>query len=184
MKVKKMYTFCLKYMILVCFSLPCQAQTSKSFQLKKWSIASGGGTNQSFDFQIKESAFGGIAIGTCTCSKFILNGSMLISSVKDSSLIKPAVPSMFRLLQNYPNPFNPTTTIHYTLPGASDVKIQIFNSVGQLIRNLEQKSQQPGGNQVIWDGRNDQGQPVPSGLYYYQIVSDGFKEVRKMTLLK
>ena len=91
---------------------------------------------------------------------------------------------MFQLMQNYPNPFNPTTTIQYALPKASNVRIQIFNSAGQLIRTLDQNYQQMGSYHVVWNGKDHSGHQVPSGLYYYQIIADGFKKVRKMTLLK
>ena len=184
MQIKTICTFWLLFGIVIVFAMPCDGQTSKSFQLKKWSISNGGGINQSDKFQMQESTLGGISIGLCSSHNFYLNGGMMITSVKDTSFAKQPVLSLFQLLQNYPNPFNPTTTIQYQLPKAADVKIQIFNSMGQLVRNLEQSCQQPGNYQVIWDGRNDLGQLVPSGLYYYQIISGGHKKVRKMTLLK
>lgn len=94
------------------------------------------------------------------------------------------VPSIFELSQNYPNPFNPTTTIRYQVPKSSHVRIDIFNTTGQLIRTLVNGKVQTGFHTALWDGRNESGVPVVSGIYYYRLVTDGFMKTRKMALLK
>ena len=94
------------------------------------------------------------------------------------------LPKTFALLQNYPNPFNPTTTIRYQLPRAADVKLEIYNSLGQRIRSLLDSRIEAGYHQVIWDGRDDFGLQVASGVYLYRIESEHFSKVRKMLLLK
>lgn len=90
----------------------------------------------------------------------------------------------FSLSQNYPNPFNPETTIEYTLPKPTFVKLKIFDVLGQEVKTLVNELQQSGVRSVVWDGKNNQGQLVPSGLYIYQIVADGFIQSSKSMLLK
>ena len=91
----------------------------------------------------------------------------------------------FRLEQNYPNPFNPSTTIKYAVPVQSQVKILIFNSIGESIVELVNRSQSAGTYTVTWNAEN-----VSSGIYFYSIEaipsdgSDLFREVKKMILLK
>ncbi|MDZ7291831.1 MAG: T9SS type A sorting domain-containing protein [candidate division KSB1 bacterium] len=95
-----------------------------------------------------------------------------------------SVPTEYSLSQNYPNPFNPETTIEYTLPKPSFVKLEIYDMLGQEVRTLVSKFQQAGVKSVVWDGKNNQGQLVPSGLYIYRIVADGFAQSSKSVLLK
>jgi len=94
------------------------------------------------------------------------------------------LPKSFELSQNYPNPFNPTTTLRYQLPKMAQVRLQIFNTNGQLIRTLVDEQVQAGYHTVVWDGRNEGGLPVVSGIYYYRIVTEGFAMTKKMALLK
>jgi hypothetical protein len=93
-------------------------------------------------------------------------------------------PTDFALRQNYPNPFNPTTVIQYALPKASFVKIQIFNVLGQKVRNLVEEEQEPGYQTIYWDGKDDGGVEVSSGVYFYKIEAGSFVKAKKMTLLK
>ena len=100
------------------------------------------------------------------------------------------LPKEFGLRQNYPNPFNPATVIEYALPKASQVRIQIYNILGQRVRNLVDEPQEPGYKMIHWDGKDDYGKEVSSGIYFYRIVahtdqgSGDFIKCRKMTLLK
>jgi hypothetical protein len=87
-------------------------------------------------------------------------------------------------LGNYPNPFNPETTISYTLPASGSVSLEIYNSRGQLVRSLMQEEQPAGEHSLIWNGRDDSGHSVASGLYLYRIACQGKHETRKMLLLK
>ncbi|MCB0312156.1 MAG: hypothetical protein KDH84_02660, partial [Calditrichaeota bacterium] len=72
-------------------------------------------------------------------------------------------PQHFELLPNYPNPFNPETVVSYRLSVVSDVKLMIYNVLGELVRNLRQRRETPGLHTVRWDGRDDAGRPVCSG---------------------
>ncbi len=93
-------------------------------------------------------------------------------------------PGTFQLFQNYPNPFNPSTAISYQLPANSNVQLEIYNLLGQKVRTLVNQQQAAGNYTVRWDGRNDFGQHVSSGVYLYRLVTGQFSQVRKMVLLR
>jgi hypothetical protein len=93
-------------------------------------------------------------------------------------------PKTFSLKQNYPNPFNPTTAIHFELPKPANVRLNVYNIQGQLVRTLVNGHSTAGRYQVIWDGRNDRGQTVSSGVYIYRIQAGDFVKTRKMMLVK
>jgi len=109
------------------------------------------------------------------------NGQLLDIKVISSEKM---IPKEYALLQNYPNPFNPTTTIRYALPECKDVKIEIFNILGQKIYTFEFKNQSPGYHRVIWNGRNQNNCPVSSGLYIYRIKAGNFIASKKMLLIR
>ncbi|MFX0136390.1 MAG: FlgD immunoglobulin-like domain containing protein, partial [Candidatus Hodarchaeota archaeon] len=90
----------------------------------------------------------------------------------------------FYLSQNYPNPFNSSTRINYQLPKKSHVKIQIFNTLGQEIKMLVDTEQSAGYYSLHWDGRNNNGIPVVSGIYIYKILSYNFNCTKKMIVIR
>ncbi|NIV15479.1 MAG: T9SS type A sorting domain-containing protein [Aliifodinibius sp.] len=94
------------------------------------------------------------------------------------------LPDKFALYQNYPNPFNPATAIQFALPGTEHVKLQIYNMAGQLIKTLINKKLQAGYHEAIWDGREQNGTKVASGIYFYKFTAGSFTKVRKMMYLK
>ncbi len=95
------------------------------------------------------------------------------------------LPAVFALANNYPNPFNPVTTIHYALPEATDVKLTVYNVVGQPVRTLVAEHQNAGRYVVEWDATNDSGHSLSSGMYFYRLQAGGeFHAVKKMLLLK
>jgi hypothetical protein len=96
----------------------------------------------------------------------------------------PAVPEVFALHQNFPNPFNPVTTIAYDIPEVSEVRIEVYNVMGQKIRTLVNRRHEPGYYRVRWNGTNDYGAPVASGMYFYRIQAKDFVRVRKLVLIK
>jgi len=102
----------------------------------------------------------------------------------DGTLTPEALPEVFGVDQNYPNPFNPATTIRYALPEASDVRLTIYNVLGQQVRVLVQGRQEAGYYRVTWDGKDDYGRAVSSGIYLYRFVSKGLVQTQKMLLLK
>jgi immune inhibitor A len=94
-------------------------------------------------------------------------------------------PEGFALAVNYPNPFNPTTTIEFTREGGiARVRLVVYNLLGQHVRLLAAGEFGPGVHRLSWDGRDEAGRPVGSGVYFYRLESDGFSETRKMLLLK
>ena len=97
-----------------------------------------------------------------------------------------STPREFALHQNFPNPFNPDTTIKYDLAESADVTLQIYNVLGQVVRTLvASEAQNAGRYQIRWNGMDERGVPVSSGIYFYQIAADGkFSDVRKLMLLK
>ena len=99
------------------------------------------------------------------------------------------LPNVSQLLQNYPNPFNPETWIPYQLAKPTHVKIQIYESTARLVRTLNLGHQDSGFytsriGAAYWDGRNDSGERVSSGLYFYQLQTDHFSAMRRLVIMK
>jgi hypothetical protein len=88
------------------------------------------------------------------------------------------------LSQNYPNPFNPQTTIAFTIKDRGAVSIKVYNVNGELVRTLANDSRAAGSYTLVWDGHNDAGQSVSSGVYFYKLVTNSFSQTKKMVLLK
>jgi hypothetical protein len=95
-----------------------------------------------------------------------------------------ALPTEYALHPNFPNPFNPSTTIKYDLKEAGKVSLKIYNVLGQEVRTLVSGAQTAGFKNIAWDGRNNAGQAVSSGIYVYRLETSGFVKSRKMMLLK
>jgi alpha-tubulin suppressor-like RCC1 family protein len=93
-------------------------------------------------------------------------------------------PSAFRLLPSCPNPFNPITTIEYDVPTASQVRLQIFDLRGRLVRSLVDHPLGVGRHKAQWNGTDDRGSGVASGVYFCQMEAGSFRETRRMTLVK
>jgi hypothetical protein len=96
----------------------------------------------------------------------------------------PPLPGEFAIAQNYPNPFNPVTKIKYQLPQRTEVKLVVYNILGQPVRTLVNDVLNAGYYELEWNGRNDAGAPLASGVYIYRFEAEGFQKVRKMILLK
>jgi tetratricopeptide (TPR) repeat protein len=94
------------------------------------------------------------------------------------------LPRVLVLMPNYPNPFNPETTISFGLPKNGKVELLIYNFLGQKIRTLFEGQMPAGWHNVTWDGADDSGNQVGSGVYLLQMKTEGFNSVQKMTLLR
>ncbi len=94
------------------------------------------------------------------------------------------LPSAFSLEQNFPNPFNPTTSVEFNLPKAGYVTLSIYNILGQKVTDLVNTALSAGNKRVDWDGTDQSGRTVESGVYFYRLTSDEFTMTRKMMLLK
>lgn len=90
----------------------------------------------------------------------------------------------FALQQNFPNPFNPVTSIEFQIKAAGKVELAIYNSIGQKIRTLVDEHRQPGNYTATWNGCDENGTKVTSGIYFYKIQTNEFSSIRKMTLMK
>jgi len=93
-------------------------------------------------------------------------------------------PSILEVSQNSPNPFNPNTTICYALPQEIDVKLEIYNILGQRVRVLVDEHQEAGHKTMIWDGKDDDGRNVSSGIYFYRLSGQGYSISKKMVLIR
>lgn len=98
--------------------------------------------------------------------------------------ITGTTPSAYALNQNYPNPFNPSTTIRFQLPQEQKVKLQIFDITGALVKTLLQEAISAGTKEVVWDGTNQTGVKVASGMYLYRLEAGSFVATKKLVLLK
>ena len=103
-------------------------------------------------------------------------GSSMNASVR-------VLPTEFDLAQNYPNPFNPTTTLSLALPVASEYHVAIYNVAGQLIRSYSGQAE-AGTVQIVWDGKDSNGNQVASGVYFYKSTARDFSATKKMILMK
>ena len=97
----------------------------------------------------------------------------------------PQTPAAHALHQNVPNRFNPSTVIRYDLPrDEARVRLGVYDVSGALVRTLVDESQQAGTKMVTWNGRDDSGRQVATGVYFYRLTAGRFSETRKMILLK
>ncbi|MCK5127021.1 MAG: fibronectin type III domain-containing protein [candidate division Zixibacteria bacterium] len=94
------------------------------------------------------------------------------------------IPDEYELHQNFPNPFNPTTTIEYSVPEQSYVALTVYNIIGQKVALLIDGEKNAGTHTVTWDGTDDNGVSVTSGIYFYTIQTSTFRQSRKMVLMK
>ena len=102
----------------------------------------------------------------------------------DESTTVPDTPTRYSISANYPNPFNPMTKIDFALPEPQRVQLSIFTVDGRRIATLANESMPAGHHTVTWTGRDDRGEPVASGIYFYRIQAGDFCRTEKMTLLK
>jgi len=111
---------------------------------------------------------------------YIIRNDLLVLSNDE----EPSIPESFTLEQNYPNPFNPTTTIQYSLPGAEQVKLTVFDIRGQEVITLQDDVKPPGNYEVQWNGNDATGNPVSTGIYFCRIVAGEYSQTIKMTYLR
>jgi hypothetical protein len=147
------------------------------FRIKIWDIDNGDIVVYDNRMDAAEDADPATAIG---------GGSIVIHDGKKAA---PAKPTQFVLLQNYPNPFNPETWIPYQLVKQADVSIVIYSAGGQVVRRLDLGSKMPGyyvdrSRAAYWDGRNEQGEQVSSGVYFYQIKAAAAADMKKMIITR
>src|SRR5262249_48072404 len=112
-----------------------------------------------------------------------LAGASNVSIPLETTINTPA-PDQVLLHQNSPNPFNPETTIRFELPSAMRVQLSIFDVHGRLVRNLIDEQRPAGASTAEWNGRDNSGTQVATGVYFYVLEAGGSRYQRKMVLLK
>ena len=117
----------------------------------------------------------------------IVGGTLVNSAYVGLSLrVKKAkaLPTVAALHQNYPNPFNPSTEIRFDIPTAREVRLEIYNQLGQTIRTLVDQRMKAGAYTFKWNGADARGNSVASGVYFFNLDAGNFSQIRKMTLVK
>lgn len=125
-----------------------------------------------------------LGVITITFERLVPGKLDVTARIDESTLMSSTVkvvpmPTEYSLAQNYPNPFNPITKIEYALPEAANVKVEIFNLLGQAVDVLVDGDQGPGYHKVMWDASD-----MASGIYFYRIRANDFKATRRMVLMK
>jgi hypothetical protein len=123
-------------------------------------------------------------LGDITITPIFIHGSITIRRLPDAIGTENPIPYEFALKQNYPNPFNPETNIEFSLAKEQNVSLVVFNLLGQQVRTLVNSSLSAGDHVAHWDGRNDNGANVPSGIYFYRIFTPEFSQTNKMVLVR
>jgi len=119
-----------------------------------------------------------------TGNTMLLDIELADSPLSIDPIENEAVPNTLELSQNYPNPFNPSTTISFGLPAGSDVRLTIFNVLGQPVKELVNDNLAAGSYQLTWDGTNQSGFAVATGVYFYSLETGNNRLVRKMLFNK
>jgi hypothetical protein len=161
-----------------------QAPAQSSYLLRSSVLGSAGSPGSSAGFQTNGTLGQSTPIGEGLAGENVLEAGFWIAWLRIPTGV--SIPIVFenKLGQNYPNPFNPSTTIGYTVASDSPVQITIFNVKGQRVATLVDALKTPGNYNATWDGRNDQGRLVATGVYFYRLRVGSYSSVKKMVLLK
>mgnify|MGYP001183680001 CR=1 FL=1 len=162
-------------MLIVAMQRPVHSQSPPPTTARMvWHAMASGGTMTAVGSGIRLRGTSGQIAGQATGGPGLAMHAGFWCSVDFVTSVHPedgqSMPAKFELEQNYPNPFNPMTTLGYHLPCQAQVQLQIYNLLGQCVRNLVQDMQNAGYHRVIWDGRDDFGRTTGSGCYLYRIV--------------
>ena len=122
------------------------------------------------------------SVDMCGTTGFYGPASVIFSITGDTGT--PAIPTVTQLEDAYPNPFNPNTTLRYQLKDAGNVKIDIYNQRGQLVRSFVKSHDAAGYYNILWDGCDDSGNTLASGVYLYRMTSGKYSGVKKLVLQK
>ena len=148
-----------------------------------------GGSGADFGFSMQQTSDGGYVLcgytnsyGAGDANVWLIKLAPDVTTIEENSHVSI---NDYQLKQNYPNPFNPTTTINYQLAVNSKVELTIYNLLGQQIRTMVNTHQLAGAYQVQWNGRNESGMSVTSGIYFYQLnAGKDYSETKKMVLMR
>jgi len=160
-------------------ALPVVAQVAMETQ----TIAAGGRNASSASYNLR-CTLGQVAIGIGTDPSYILELGFWHAVQNVITDVNPLDPYIWKLDQNHPNPFNPMTTISYELTTESHVRLTIYNVRGELVKTLMDETQLAGRHSLYWDGRDNRGVEVASGVYFLRLLSAQGELTRKMTLAR
>ncbi len=155
-----------------------------SFDAPLESLGGGAAVVFASGFLTPENNMNGMAFGLYAA---LPNGDVLelpasaVTSVSDNA---PVFVSEYALQQNYPNPFNPTTTISFAIPERSNVKVIVYDMLGKEVATLLNEERASGAYNVVWNGLDDSGFQVSSGVYFYALETQNFSQIRRMMLIK
>jgi hypothetical protein len=180
------------FFLVLCFIFYGVAWSQGNYKLGSYVIGSGGINGSVSTNYRMGGTVGQQVVGSMTGSQNTLYSGFWYPPVVWVGIedwMQELLPKVYELNQNYPNPFNPSTTIRYALPFNSDVSIEIYNVLGQRVRALVSENQLPGYYETSWNGQNDFGSAVASGVYVYRMVAKGnngeqFSETRKMLFVR
>lgn len=163
-----------------------KAAGQSTYQLQSHAIGSAGAAAASSGIEAKCTLGQSTPIGTASADETTVNAGFWKGFLGVLSAFDPVLPRVFEnaLYQNFPNPFNPLTTIRYSVAKESSVEVVIYNVQGRKVRTLLKKNKSAGEYRVVWDGKNDRGQQVATGVYFCRLKVDSFVFVKKMILLK
>lgn len=160
---------------------------------QRWTIATGaadfllplGGADQHGPMDLNQDGFIDIAATTIPGLQGELRwyANPVVTSAVDEEANAEA-PSVFHLAQNYPNPFNPSTLIRYEIPQPAQVRLAIYNLLGDKIRTLVEAKESVGVKQVTWDGRDEYGRRVSTGVYVYRLEAGDINITKRLLLMK
>ena len=167
----------LPLMLVVAVSIVAAQMASQYFKIPTSVLCSGGGQESSANFRVQNSV-GQPVTGKCESANykayigFWSAKPIWVVGVEEEFAKTSTLPKVYSLYQNYPNPMSYATKIEYSLPKVSHVTLKIYNISGQLVETLVEESQTPGCYRVVWNGQDNSGNKVPSGIYFYQIKAE------------
>jgi FlgD Ig-like domain len=142
-------------------------------------ITAGDSKDAEFSFSVERKA----PVGEVAVLEAVISTSSGQEWSKEIS-VRVSPPKEYKLYDNFPNPFNPSTKIAFELPKASHLRLGIYDMVGREVRVLVDGSYPPGYTELLWDGRNNNGLEVASGVYFYRIATENWGSVKKMMMVK
>lgn len=159
--------------------------TELEYQWSVWTMAVS--DSSSFDFITDENSAGEYEITLFVTDNFGSRNELnfLWNITVNDVVVSGGIlnPTITKLFQNYPNPFNPTTNISFSIVEKSEIEISIFNMKGQKVKTLVKTTYQKGNHSILWDGDDDLGESVSSGVYLYKLKVNGKSEAMKKCLL-
>lgn len=162
--------------------IPLKNSHSQSYQIERTVMSSGGRVTISKNFGVS-SSLGQITSGISDGGRYLMySGFWAMQSLSPYGAI--STPRRFALSQNYPNPFNSSTQFRIELPMNSDLNFTLFDILGHSVRRIYSGELKAGAHTFSWDGKNNSGHFVSSGIYYAIVRTSYFRNTIKLTLLK